>query len=60
MTPTLSKKFGRRDRDSQAAELIIFGSAIVARDVGFYKPAAATNSKKNGSRNVQTPIPVVG
>jgi hypothetical protein len=59
MTFTISKKFGRRDRESQAAELMIFGSAIIARIAGLFKPAAAIKSNKNGSSN-ETPIPVVG
>ena len=60
MTFTLSKKFGRRDRESQAAEWMSFGSAVLQRIAGLCKPAAAINSKKNGSRNAQNPIPAVG
>jgi hypothetical protein len=48
MTFTFSKKFGRRDRNSQAAELMIFGSAVIARIAGLFKPAAAIKSNKNG------------
>jgi hypothetical protein len=45
---TTPKKFGRRECKSQAAELMIFGSAVIARNAGFFKPAAAINSNKNG------------
>jgi len=50
---TTLKKFGRRECKSQAAECMS-GSAKVARNAGFFKPAAATKSNKNGSDHAQS------